>query len=70
MAAPPERAGHAVETTATFEKKIAALRAHVSQTGHMDDLDSRLRGWSAATAQRHGLPEGSLAEAFQVVAIG
>jgi LmbE family N-acetylglucosaminyl deacetylase len=58
---------HFVDVTATFGRKIAALRAHESQTGHMDDLDERIRGWLTRSAVRAGLPEGHLAEAFQVL---
>lgn len=64
---PAERADHAVDITEFFDAKLAALRAHRSQTSAVDDLEGRMRGWLAATAQQHGLPEGRLAEAFQVV---
>lgn len=70
MAAPEERVDHAVDITTTFDDKIAALRAHVSQTGHMDDLEGRIRTWSTGLARRFGLPTGALAEAFQTVSIG
>jgi len=53
--------------TATFPRKIAALRAHESQTGHMDDLEDRIRGWLTRAARLGGLPDGRLAEAFQVL---
>jgi hypothetical protein len=33
----------------------------------MTDLESFVTGWMAQTAQRFSLPEGRLAEAFQVV---
>ena len=33
----------------------------------MPDLAGFVRGWMSQTAQRFGLPEGRLAEAFQVV---
>jgi len=56
-----------VDVTATFPRKIAALRAHESQTEHMDDLEERLRGWLTRNAELAGLPEGRLAEAFQVL---
>jgi LmbE family N-acetylglucosaminyl deacetylase len=56
-----------VDVTATFTRKIAALRAHQSQTGHLDDLDERIRGWLTRAAALGGLPEGHLAEAFQVL---
>ncbi len=58
---------HYVDVTGTFPRKIAALRAHESQTGHMDDLPGRLRDRLARTAQLAGLPEGRLAEGFQVL---
>src|SRR5215831_15126752 len=59
--------GHYVDITGTFPRKIAALRAHVSQTGQMDGLEEFLRGWNSRVAAQAGLPEGSLAEAFQVI---
>jgi LmbE family N-acetylglucosaminyl deacetylase len=62
--------GHYVDITGTFPRKIAALRAHVSQTGHMEELEEFLRGRLARTAAEGGLPEGRLAEAFQVLNTG
>ncbi len=59
-----------VDVTDTFGKKVAALRAHESQTGHMDGLEDRLRGWLTRSAALAGLPEGRLAEAFQVLETG
>ncbi|HZS15373.1 MAG TPA: PIG-L deacetylase family protein [Candidatus Dormibacteraeota bacterium] len=56
-----------VDVTDTFDRKVAALRSHVSQVGHRHDLEEMLRGWMSATAQSHGLPEGRLAEAFRIV---
>jgi LmbE family N-acetylglucosaminyl deacetylase len=64
---PPD---HYVDVTETFPRKMAALRAHESQTGHMEDLSERLRGRLAETARRAGLPDGRLAEGFQVLATG
>jgi LmbE family N-acetylglucosaminyl deacetylase len=58
---------HYVDVTATFSRKIAALRAHESQIGHLTGLEERLRGRLAATAERAGLGDGHLAEAFQVL---
>ena len=62
--------GHYVDITATFPRKVAALRAHESQTGQMENLEEFLRGWLTRAAAQGGLPEGRLAEAFQVVNTG
>jgi LmbE family N-acetylglucosaminyl deacetylase len=58
-----------VDITDTFDRKIAALRAHESQTGHMDNLAEMLRGWVSMSAELGGLPKGRLAEAFQTIEI-
>jgi LmbE family N-acetylglucosaminyl deacetylase len=55
------------DVTDTFGRKIAALRAHESQTGHMDTLEEFLRDRLTQLAVQGGLPEGRLAEAFQVL---
>ena len=57
-----------IDVTDNVDAKFAALRAHESQTAHMDDLESRVRGWMTMTAQAAGLPEGRLAEGFMVAA--
>ena len=69
VGAPDERVDRAVDITAVFERKVAALRAHASQTGHMTDLEGRLRGFGEVLASRFGLPDGHLAEAFQTVSL-
>ena len=61
---------HYVDVTDTFGRKIAALRAHQSQTGQMEGLEDFLRGWLARNAEQAGWPEGRLAEAFQVMDTG
>ena len=69
MAAPDERIDHVVDITDTVGRKVAALRAHASQTTHMTDLDQRIRSLGGVWAHRFGLTAGRLAEAFQIVLI-
>jgi LmbE family N-acetylglucosaminyl deacetylase len=59
-----------VDITETFHRKVAALRCHVSQISDPDGLEGFLRGWLSRAARQGGLPEGSLAEAFQVLQTG
>ena len=62
---------HAVDITDVFDRKLAALRAHASQTAHLgEDLPTMLRGWGSAVARGAGLGEGRLAESFKVVPTG
>jgi LmbE family N-acetylglucosaminyl deacetylase len=56
-----------VDTTDTLDKKVAALRCHVSQIPDPDGLDQRMRDWGEMIAQRCGLPPGRTAEAYQFV---
>jgi LmbE family N-acetylglucosaminyl deacetylase len=56
-----------VDITETFPRKVAALRCHASQIGDADGLEEMLRGWLSRAAAQAGLPEGRLAEAFQVL---
>ena len=56
-----------VDITDVFDRKLAALRAHDSQTAHMTDLEERLRFWGEANARAGSLPEGRLAEMFRVL---
>jgi LmbE family N-acetylglucosaminyl deacetylase len=58
---------HWVDVTDNFPRKIAALRAHASQTAHMDNMADFIRGWLTRSAQQGGLAEGRLAEAYQVL---
>jgi LmbE family N-acetylglucosaminyl deacetylase len=66
---PNDRADRYVDITDTFERKIAALREHASQTAHMptDGLEERIRGWSTMQAKTGGLAEGRLAEGYLVL---
>jgi LmbE family N-acetylglucosaminyl deacetylase len=60
---------HYVDITDTLDRKLAALRAHQSQTAHRDTLEEDVRERLAPNSQAAGLPPGHLAEAFQVVTI-
>jgi LmbE family N-acetylglucosaminyl deacetylase len=63
MASP--RSDTYVDVTATFDKKVAALRAHVSQETDRDgQLADRLRGWLTVNAKQAGWADGLLAESF------
>jgi LmbE family N-acetylglucosaminyl deacetylase len=57
------------DITDTFDLKVKALRAHVTQTGHREDLTDMLLGWHRESAETGGLPPNRLAEAFQVVSL-
>ena len=59
-----------VDVTDTFPRKVAALRSHVSQISDPDGLEEFLRGWLSRAAAQGGLPDGRLAEAFQVLQTG
>jgi len=66
MAAPG--AVHVVDVTDVYDLKMAALRRHVSQLpGVPGELDTMLRDWLGRNAKAAGLPEGRLAEAFQIL---
>ncbi|MGH3795135.1 MAG: PIG-L deacetylase family protein [Pseudonocardiaceae bacterium] len=67
VASPNDRAERYVDITDTFDRKIAALRAHASQTAHMTTLEERIRGWGSLQAQAAGLPDGRLAEGYLVL---
>ncbi len=61
---------HFVDITETFPRKVAALRAHVTQISDPDGLEEMLRGWLTRSAELGGLAAGRLAEAFQVLPSG
>lgn len=60
---------HYVDITGTFPRKVAALKAHESQTAHMDDLEGFVRGWAERNAEVAGLGKGRLAEGFFLASI-
>jgi LmbE family N-acetylglucosaminyl deacetylase len=57
---------HPVDITELLPRKMAALRAHPSQTAHLD-VEQMLRDRHGAVAEATGLPAGRLAEAFTVL---
>jgi len=59
-----------IDITDTFHRKVAALRCHVSQISDPDELEGFLRGWLSRAAVQGGLPDGRLAETFQVLQTG
>lgn len=61
----PDHARGVVDITETFDRKVAALRSHASQTAHRIDLEEMLRDWAAANAKIGGLPDGRLAELYR-----
>jgi LmbE family N-acetylglucosaminyl deacetylase len=69
LAASPA-ADHYVDVTDTFDRKVAALSEHASQISDPAELAKRLREWSTRLAAAGGLPEGRMAEAFQVLQTG
>ena len=56
-----------VDITDTFDRKMKALRCHVSQNTGGDEMEERLRTWNAANAEAGGLEAGRLAECFRVM---
>ncbi len=57
-----------VDITDAFDRKLEALRCHVSQLPDPDRVDPLLRDWASANAERAGFPRGRLAEGFFRVA--
>jgi len=57
-----------VDITDAIDRKLDALRSHVSQHQDPAMLDGLIRDWGAMVAQAAGFPDGHLAEGFQRVA--
>ncbi len=57
-----------IDITEVFDRKIAALKAHQSQTGWMGErLPSMLTDWARERGERGGLTDGRLGESFRIV---
>jgi LmbE family N-acetylglucosaminyl deacetylase len=61
---------HAVDVTDLFDRKLAALRAHVTQVSHVDGFADVIRRRHGDVATRVGLPAGRLAEAYTIIRTG
>jgi LmbE family N-acetylglucosaminyl deacetylase len=55
------------DITHNLDRKLAALRSHVSQHRDPDAMEARVRSWWESIAAAAGLPPGSSAESFRVV---
>jgi LmbE family N-acetylglucosaminyl deacetylase len=58
---------HFVDITDVIDKKIEALRAHVSQVSSQDGVDALVRNWGAANAAAAGWEPGRFAEVFREI---
>jgi LmbE family N-acetylglucosaminyl deacetylase len=59
----------AVETTATIERKVAALMCHKSQIGDPAGVTERINSGGRTSGELAGLPEGATAELYRVTRI-
>lgn len=53
-----------VDISATMDKKIAALKKHVSQVGEWDEMEKVVREWATEVGQEHGM---DYAESYKVM---
>jgi LmbE family N-acetylglucosaminyl deacetylase len=66
---PSEAGAVAVETTATVDRKVAALMCHKSQMTDPDAIGDRIRTWARAAGEAAGLAAGRTAEMYRVIRI-
>jgi LmbE family N-acetylglucosaminyl deacetylase len=59
-----------VDITDTVDRKIEALRSHVSQMPDPEGIEVRIRAWAEASAQQGGFAAGAFAEGFLRVESG
>lgn len=62
-----ERPNAWVDTSATLERKIAALRAHASQLRQPEEIETRIRTWAGVEGSKVGT---AAAESFRVIDVG
>jgi LmbE family N-acetylglucosaminyl deacetylase len=58
---------HAIDVSATADRKIAALMRHVSQHTDPQRTETMVREWMANTAKQFDLADGTAAEAYRVI---
>ena len=56
-----------VDVTDVFDRKVSALLRHASQMTDPAAMPDRMRSWLGAIARQGDLPEGRMAEVFQVI---
>jgi LmbE family N-acetylglucosaminyl deacetylase len=56
-----------VDITEAHDRKLEALKRHVSQHQQPDALDRLIGEWGRMIAAAGGLPEGHLAEGFRAI---
>ena len=56
-----------VDITHVFDRKVEALRAHASQVGARDGIDTLLRDWSRQNALLAGWDDDRLAESYREI---
>jgi LmbE family N-acetylglucosaminyl deacetylase len=56
-----------VDITDALDRKLDALKSHVSQHPDPDRLDTLMGDWATAVAEMAGYPEGRLAEGFRSI---
>jgi LmbE family N-acetylglucosaminyl deacetylase len=64
-----EHAGVAVDTTATVDRKVAALMCHKSQLPDPEAVKQRVQEWARVNGGVAGFAEGRSAELFRVIRI-
>ncbi len=69
FAGPEERENHFVVVDDHVQAKLEAIRIHASQHPDLEAMERSVRATMKANAARAGLPDGTSAEAFHVVAV-
>jgi LmbE family N-acetylglucosaminyl deacetylase len=56
-----------VDITDVVDRKLEALKSHVSQHQHPEALDQLIGDWGRVIAAAGGMPDGHLAEGFRAI---